>query len=211
MDTFEMSGWGNGIADFDNDGWKDMFVARGNVDENVHLFSPRTFEEPNTLFRNLRNGKFENVSATAGPDFQVPAGHRGVALGDLDNDGRIDAVVTVLNGQAKIFHNTTHNGNHWILLKLCGTESNRMGIGAKIRVTAADGSVQYNHVTTSVGYASSSDSRVHFGLGANAAVKEIQITWPSGIRQVLRDVAADRVVAVVEPGDGKAGASTKRH
>ena len=211
MDTFQMSGWGNGIADFDNDGWKDMFVARGNVDENVHLFSPRTFEEPNTLFRNLRNGKFENVSATAGPDFQVPAGHRGVALGDLDNDGRIDAVVTVLNGQAKIFHNTTHNGNHWILLKLRGTESNRMGIGAKIRVTAADGSVQYNHVTTSVGYASSSDSRVHFGLGANAAVKEIQITWPSGIRQVLRDVAADRVVAVVEPGDGKAGASTKRH
>jgi hypothetical protein len=86
-----------------------------------------------------------------------------------------------------------------------------MGIGAKIRVTAADGSVQYNHVTTSVGYASSSDSRVHFGLGANAAAKEIQITWPSGIRQVLRDVAADRVVTVTEPGDGKAGSSMKRH
>jgi hypothetical protein len=198
MDTFEMSGWGNGIADFDNDGWKDLFVARAHTDENVHLFSPRTFEEPNTLFRNLGKGKFENVSATAGPDFQVPAGHRGAAFGDLDNDGRIDAVISVLNGQAKIFHNTTRNGNHWILLKLRGTESNRMGIGAKIRLTTADGAVQYNHVTTSVGYASSSDSRVHFGLGANAAAKEIQITWPSGIQQVLHDVMADRVVTITE-------------
>jgi enediyne biosynthesis protein E4 len=163
------------------------------------------------VFRNLGNGKFQNVSATAGPDFQVPAGHRGVAFGDLDNDGRIDAVVTVLNGPAKIFHNTTRNSNHWLLLNLRGVSSNRMGIGARIRVTATDGSVQYNHVTTSVGYASSSDSRVHFGLGANAAAKEIQITWPSGIRQVLRDVAADRVVTVTEPAGGKGGSSAKRH
>jgi hypothetical protein len=138
-------------------------------------------------------------SATAGPDFQIPGVHQGLAFGDLDNDGRIDAVVAVLNGQAKIFHNTTRNGNHWILLKLTGTKSNRMAIGAKIRLTAADGSVQYNHVTTSMGYAGSSDSRVHFGLGANAVAKEIQIAWPSGIQQVLRDVAADRVVPVTEP------------
>ena len=138
-------------------------------------------------------------SATAGPDFQIPGVHQGLAFGDLDNDGRIDAVVAVLNGQAKIFHNTTRNGNHWILLKLTGTKSNRMAIGAKIRLTAADGSEQYNHVTTSMGYAGSSDSRVHFGLGANAVAKEIQIAWPSGIQQVLRDVAADRVVPVTEP------------
>ena len=210
MDTFEMSGWGNGIADFDNDGWKDLFVARANVDENVHAFSPRTFEEPNALFRNLGNGKFQNVSATAGPGFQAAAGHRGAAFGDLDNDGRIDAVVTVLNGPAKIFHNTTQNGNHWILLRLRGVASNRMGIGAKIRVTTADGAVQYDHVTTSVGYASSSDSRAHFGLGANTAAKEIEVTWPSGARQVLTDVAADRVVTVVEPGGGRAGSHAKR-
>ena len=146
MDTFEMSGWGNGIADFDNDGWKDLFVARSNVDENKRLFSPRTFEEPNAVFRNLQDGRFQNVSATAGPDFQIPGGHRGVAFGDLDNDGRMDAVVTVLNGQAKIFHNTTRNSNHWILLKLAGAKSNRMGIGAKIRVTAADGAC---NITTS--------------------------------------------------------------
>lgn len=203
MDTFEMSGWANGMADLDNDGWKDLFVARSNIDSNVHRFSPRTYEEPNVLFRNLGNGRFQNVSATAGPDFQIPGAHRGLAFGDLDNDGRVDAVVPVLNGQAKIFHNTTQNGNHWMLLKFSGTESNRMGIGAKIRLTAADGSVQYDHVTTSMGYASSSDSRVHFGLGANTVAREIQISWPSGIRQVLRDVAADRVVAVTEPHGGK--------
>jgi hypothetical protein len=199
MDTFEMSGWANGIADLDNDGWKDLFVARSNVEDKIHLFSPRTYEEPNAVFRNLGNGKFRNVSATAGPDFQIPGVHRGLAFGDLDNDGRIDAVVAVLNGQAKIFHNTTRNGNHWILLKLSGTKSNRMGIGAKVRLTAADGSVQYNHVTTSMGYAGSSDSRVHFGLGGAGSAREIEIRWPSGATQVLRDVAGDRELVVTEP------------
>jgi hypothetical protein len=151
------------------------------------------------VFRNLSNGRFQNVSAAAGPDFQMPAIHRGLAVGDLDNDGRMDAVVSVLNGPAKIFHNTTRNGNHWILLKLTGTKSNRMAIGAKVRLTTADGLVRYNHVTTSTGYACSSDPRVHFGLGAYAAAKEIEITWPSGIRQILRDVPADRIVPITEP------------
>jgi hypothetical protein len=200
MDTFEMSGWGNGIADLDNDGWKDLFVARANVDENVHLFSPRTFEEPNAVFRNLGAGKFQNVSATAGPDFQVAGGHRGVAFGDLDNDGRVDAVVTVLNSQAKIFHNTTQNGNHWILLKLVGVKSNRMGLGAKVRLTT-DAGVQYNHATTSVGYASSSDPRVHFGLGPSKVVKEIDIVWPSRIHQVLHNVPADQILTVTETAE----------
>lgn len=199
LETAGMSGWSNGIFDFDNDGWKDLFVARGNVLDNVELFSPRHREEPNAVFRNLGNGKFRNVSATAGDDFQIPAVHRGSAFGDLDNDGRIDVVVTVLNGTARVFHNTTRNSNHWLLLNLRGTKSNRMGIGAKIRLTAADGSVQYNHVTTSAGYASSSDSRVHFGLGASASAKEIEIVWPSGIRQTLHGVAGDRIVPITEP------------
>jgi enediyne biosynthesis protein E4 len=108
-------------------------------------------------------------------------------------------VVNVLNGKAKVFHNTTRNKNHWLLLKLTGVKSNRMGIGARIRVTAADGSVQYNHVTTSTGYASSSDPRVHFGLGASLVAKEIQILWPSGRKQVLRDVGVDRVMEISEP------------
>src|SRR5262249_15132025 len=145
--TRTMSGWSNGIFDFDNDGWKDLFVARGNVLDNVALFSNRRYEEPNTVFRNLGRGKFQDVSAQAGADFQKPAAHRGAAFGDLDNDGRMDAVVTVLNGKAQYFHNVTRNANHWILLKLSGTKSNRMGLGAQVRMTAEDGSKQYNQVT----------------------------------------------------------------
>ncbi len=111
----------------------------------------------------------------------------------------MDVVVNVLNGNAKVFHNTTRNDNHWVLLKLIGVKSNRMGIGAQIRLTTDNGLTQYNHVTTSTGYASSSDPRVHFGLGVSRVVKEIQIAWPSGRKQVLRDVAADRVIEITEP------------
>ncbi|HTQ58247.1 MAG TPA: CRTAC1 family protein [Bryobacteraceae bacterium] len=198
-DSYEMSGWSNAIVDLDNDGWKDLVVARSNVQENIAKLAPRPYEEPMGLFRNLGTGRFQNVSATAGPDFQKPAPHKGLAVGDLDNDGRMDVVVSLLNGQAQIFHNTTRNGNDWIALQLRGTRSNRMGIGARIKLTAADGLTQYNHVTTSTGYACSSDVRVHFGLGAASSAREIEILWPSRIRQVLRDVAGDRVVQVTEP------------
>jgi hypothetical protein len=135
----------------------------------------------------------------AGAAFQVPALHRGTAIGDLDNDGRMDAVVSVLNGPAKLFHNITKNNNHWILLELHGTKSNRMGIGAQIRLTTPGGAQQFNEVTTSVGYASSSDSRVHFGLGDSKMAERIDVSWPSGIRQTLRNVQGDRVVAIEEP------------
>ena len=197
--TSEMAGWSNAIVDLDNDGWKDLIVARSNVTDNIALFSHHPYEEPNAVFRNLGNGRFQNVSQSAGADFQVPAVHRGLAFGDLDNDGRIDVAISVLNGPAEVFHNTTQNGNHWLLLQLTGTKSNRMGIGARIRLTASDGSVQYNHVTTSTGYASSSDPRVHFGLGRAESAREIEILWPSGTRQLLHDVAADRVVPITEP------------
>ena len=198
--TNEMSGWGNGIFDFDNDGWKDLFVARANVLDNVSVLTPnRKYPEPNSLFRNLGNGKFTDVGRSAGPDFQVEAPHRGVAFGDLFNDGRIDAVVTVLNGPVELLRNISNTGNHWILLKLVGTKSNRMGIGAQIHITTEDGQQQWNEVTTAVGYASSSDSRVHFGLGANQRVKDVEIRWPSGIRQALHDVAADQILTVQEP------------
>jgi hypothetical protein len=197
--TRAMSGWGNGIFDFDNDGWKDLFVARSNVLDNIAQFSNRHYEEPNTVFRNLGNGKFEDVSGEAGADFQKSAAHRGVAFGDIDNDGRIDAVVTVLNGPVKYFHNATKNSNHWILLKLIGKKSNRMGLGAQIRITTEDGKMQYNEATTAVGYACASDSRVHFGLGAAKTIREIDIKWPSGIHQVVNNVAADQILAIEEP------------
>ena len=196
--TQNMDGWSNAIVDFDNDGWKDLFVARSNVLDPV-LASARSYMEPNAVFRNLGNGKFQDVSATAGASFQTPALHRGTAVGDLDNDGRMDVVVSVLNGPAKLFHNITRTSNHWILLQLRGTVSNRMGIGAQIRLTTPNGAQQFNEVTTSVGYASSSDSRVHFGLGDSMAAERIDITWPSGIRQTLRNVRGDRVVVIEEP------------
>jgi hypothetical protein len=198
--TTDMSGWGNGMADFDNDGRKDLFVARANVMDNIEAANPaRHYRESNSVFRNLGKGKFQDVSATAGPDFQKEAAHRGVAFGDLDNDGRIDMVVSVLNGPAELFHNISETGNHWILLKLVGTRSNRMAIGAQIKLTTTDGAMQWNEVTTAVGYASSSDPRVHFGLGKNTAVKEIEIRWPSGIRQVLRDQPVDQILKIEEP------------
>jgi len=204
--TRTMSGWGNGIFDFDNDGWKDLFVARSNVLDNIAQFSNRKYEEPNSVLRNLGNGKFQDVSTEAGPDFQVAAPHRGVAFGDIDNDGRMDAVVTVLNGSLRYFHNVSKSNNHWILLKLVGKKSNRMGLGAQVRITGEDGKVQYNEATTAVGYACASDSRVHFGLGRSLGIREIEIRWPSGTRQVLRDVRSNQVLKVEEqesPGINK--------
>jgi hypothetical protein len=197
--TADMSGWSNAMVDLDNDGWKDLYVARSNVIDNVALFMQRQYGEPNTVFRNLGTGRFQDVTSSTGPSFQIPSVNRGAAFGDLDNDGRMDLVVNVLNGKAKVFHNTTRNENHWMLLKLTGVASNRMGIGAQIRLTKPDGSMEYNHATTSSGYASSSDPRVHFGLGASKVAKEIQIVWPSGIKQVLRDVAGDRIIEITEP------------
>jgi enediyne biosynthesis protein E4 len=198
--TGNMSGWGNGIYDFDNDGWKDLSVARSNVVDNINIpFPNRRYPEPNSIFRNLGNGKFEDVSASAGPDFQLEAPHRGVAFGDFNNDGRMDMVVSVLSGPVKLFRNVSDNNHHWVLLNLVGTKSNRMAIGAQIRITMEDGDRQWNHVTTAVGYASSSDSRVHFGLGANRRIKEIQIRWPSGIKQEIHNVDVDRVMTIEEP------------
>jgi enediyne biosynthesis protein E4 len=199
LETSDMSGWSNGIVDLDNDGWKDLWVARSNVLDNVAVFYPRTFEEPVSIFRNLGTGRFRNVTDTAGADVQKPEAHRGGAHGDLDNDGRMDLVISVLNGQMRILHNTTKTSNHWLLLQLKGTRSNRMGLGARVRLTTPDGLVQYSHASTSTGYASSSDPRVHFGLGASATAKEIQILWPSGVKQILTSVAVDRVLAVTEP------------
>ena len=195
--TRPMSGWSNGIADFDNDGWKDLLAVRGHALDNIAAMSLRKPEEPNTVLRNLGNRKFLDVSNGAGADFQAAGPHRGMAFGDMDNDGRIDAVVSVLNGKAQYFHNISQNANHWILLKLVGVKSNRMGLGAQVRIMT-DSGVQYNHATTSTGYACSSDPRVHFGLGPSKVVQEIDIVWPSRIRQTLHNVAGDRILTITE-------------
>ena len=198
--TRPMSGWSNAIVDLDNDGWKDLVVARSNVLDNIGEISRHfRYAEPNAVFRNLGNGRFEDVSASAGADFIQPAPHRGLAFGDLDNDGRMDLVVTALGAPVKVFRNITETRNHWLLIRLTGTKSNRMGIGTQIRITTEDGRTLYNEATTSTGYAASSDPRVHFGLGNSRVIKEIEIRWPSGTRQLLHDVTADRILDVTEP------------
>ena len=194
--TGRKSGWSNGIFDFNNDGWKDLFAACGDVMDADGFFAARV-PQSNAVFLNLKNGRFEDVSAAAGADFARKAIHRGAAFGDIDNDGRIDVVVTALNGPLEVWRNVSPAPNHWILLHLIGAKSNRDGAGAKIKVVTASGA-QYNQVNTAVGYACASDRRVHFGLGSNSEIKEIQIKWPSGTVQTLHDVKADQVLTVKE-------------
>jgi len=193
-----MGGWGNGIYDMNNDGWKDLVSVNSHVDDNIQDKLAVSYRQRNAIFENLK-GRFVDVTATAGADFQVAAVHRGAAFGDLFNDGRIDLVDSVQNGPAEIFRNLTDNGNHWLEIRTVGTRSNRDGIGTKIRLESASGT-QYNQVTTSVGYASSSDPRVHFGLGKDTMVRRLILEWPSGIRQQLSGIKADQILKVVEPG-----------
>jgi len=190
------SGWGNGIVDFNNDGWKDLFAACGDVMDAEGYFGPRV-PQSNAVFVNMKNGRFADANPTAGQDFERKAVHRGAAFGDLDNDGRIDAVVTALNGPLEVWKNVSPASNHWLRVRLVGTKSNRDGAGARIKIVTASGA-RYDHANTAVGYGCSSDIRVHFGLGRETSVKELQITWPSGNKQVLSDLAADQDLTIKE-------------
>jgi enediyne biosynthesis protein E4 len=195
--TSRSTAWGVGIFDFDNDGNKDLFTANSDILDNAMELAHRPFALPDRVFRNKGGLTFEDLSSKAGTSFSVAAPHRGAAFGDLNNDGKIDAVVTVLNGPPEIWMNRSSSGNHWILLKLVGVKSSRDGLGTKIKITTSLGT-QYNHATTAVSYNSSSDKRVHFGLGLASVVDSVELTWPSGIKQVLRNVKADQVLTVTE-------------
>ena len=186
------SGWSNGFFDFNNDGWKDLFTANSDVNDLIELFKPIHYKQPNSVFANLGNGTFRDVSSEAG--FNLARAHRGSAFADFDGDGKIDIVVSALGEPSELWKNVSPDTNHWIIMKLVGTKSNRDGIGAKIRLGS-----QSNHMTTAVGYASSSAQGVHFGTGKMQMIDRIEIRWPSGILQILKNVPTNQVLEVHEP------------
>jgi hypothetical protein len=195
--TASLTGWGLGMYDFDDDGFKDLFLATSHFPgSEPYAHSPAP--TPNQVLRGTGNAAFEDVSRYAGADFQRASLFHGAAFADFDNDGRIDAVVTAINGPARVFRNVSPGPAHWIAIRLVGTQSTREGLGARIKLTLPNGRVLYNHATTSVGYASSSEPLVRFGLGPYDKVKEVEVRWPGGRVQQVSDLDAGRVVTVQE-------------
>jgi len=196
--TLLHSGWGIHFLDYDNDGRKDLLVSQGHDLDTVELNFPQLhYKEPMLLARNTGKG-FLDVSKDSGPAFTQPWVGRGMAVGDLDNDGRLDAVVSTNGGTAHILHNETHTDNHWVTLALTGHTSNRDAIGALVKLTTAHGA-QFATVSTTGSYLSSNDKRVHFGLASDTSIKSVEIHWPSGIVQHLDNLPVDRAIPIDEP------------
>jgi hypothetical protein len=181
--------WGTGVYDFDNDGRDDIFVAHGGL---IHLIP-----QEHSVFRNVGDWKFEDVSRDAGPFFDVKSVARGAAFADYDNDGKIDVFIVNLGAPAFLLHNVSPGGNHWITVKLIGHKSNRDGIGAQVEVLAG-GNRQQRERTAGSGYLSQDDPRIHFGLGTAKKIDRLTITWPSGTKQVLENLPVDRIMTVEE-------------
>jgi hypothetical protein len=196
-------GWGTNFLDFDNDGWPDLILVNGHVYPEVdkqHLGS--SYEEPRILYHNDGTGKFVDISNEAGSGITTPHSSRGVAVGDLWNDGRISAVASNMNARPSLLVNQVRSSNHWIGIRTVGTKSNRDGIGARITVKAGTRTL-VDEVRSGASYASNNDRRVHFGLGATATVEWVQIRWPSGLVERYEKLAAD-LIHTLKEGDGAA-------
>ncbi len=196
--SFRQLGWGTGFRDFDNDGRLDLFVANGHVYPQVdssHL--PDTYAQQNQLFRNIGSGQFSEVTDRAGESLEMVQASRGVAFGDFDNDGRMDVLVVNMDDTLTLLHNTTRNDNHWLMIKVIGSKSNRDGIGARLRLTAG-GQTQVREVKTAGSFVSSNDPRVHFGLGPADNIERLEILWPSGETQSFQGVPVDRFLVIHE-------------
>jgi hypothetical protein len=197
--TLLHSGWGVRFMDYDNDGWKDLLIVQSHVMDTIEISEPSLHcRESPALLHNEHGGKFVDVSSASGAVFHQQWAARGLAIGDIDNDGKLDAVVTSNDGPAWVLLNKTETSNHWITLKLVGVKSNRDAIGAQVRVLTSAGE-QCATVTTTGSYQSSSDKRLHFGLAGADFVREIEIRWPSGIRQLLTNQKVDGILTITEP------------
>ena len=196
--TFHLSGFGTRFMDYDNDGARDLFMANGHVLDNIQRYhAATTYAEPKLMFRNVGRGIFENVSDQLGADFLLPRVSRGAAIGDFDNDGDLDIIISN-NGQApQLLRNDGGNANHWFQLLLIGTRSNRDAVGARVKVTAGD-LVLYDEKKGGMSYQSAQDPRLHFGLGQHPTVEEVEIKWPSGELTKLTNIKSDQILAIEE-------------
>ena len=199
-------GWGDAFVDFDNDGWQDIFIVNGHVYPQVdQMRTNLQYQEPKLLFLNDRNGKFKDISKEAGAAIQIPQVSRGMAIGDLFNDGKLEAVIENLKGEPMILRPEGGAKNHWISFQLESEKSNRLALNARIRATAAD-LVQLGEVISGGSYLSQHDLRVHFGLGSHERVDKAEITWPDGKVETVTNLAADRFYTVRE-GAGITGST----
>ncbi len=190
--------WGTGIADFDNDGRPDVMYVSGNVYPEVEaVLKQYPHRGPRVVFRNLDGSRFQDVTSASGPGANTPHSSRGAAFGDFDNDGDVDVLVFNMNEPPSLLRNEYAGRNHWISVKLEGTTSNRAALGATVKVTVA-GRQHVQVVLSQSSYYSHDDLRLHFGLGASIRADEIQIIWPSGVVETVRDVEGGRVVRIRE-------------
>ena len=191
-------GWGTMFFDFDNDGWPDLLLVNGHVYPEVDKQNlGSNYEEPRILYHNLGKGTFADISAKAGPAIATSSSARGLAVGDFWNDGRMSAVITNMNSVPSLLVNQVHSANHWIAIRAVGTKSNRDGIGAKISVKAGT-RVLVDEVRSGSSYNSSSDMRVHFGLGDAAKAEFVQVRWPSGLEERFENLAGDAIHTLKE-------------
>ena len=202
--TAFMSGWGARFFDYDHDGWKDLFVAQSHVIDNIEVFdSSVPYRQAPLLARNQGDGTFVDVSSQSGTVFSQPVVGRGAAFGDLDNDGDIDIVVGVLDDVPQvIYSDASESSNHWLQIRTSGTVSNRDGLGTMVKVGLGSGPAQWGYVTTAGSYLSANDPRLHFGLGDQSQAASVEVRWPSGARQILRNIPGNTTLTVREPENG---------
>ena len=191
-------GWGCNFADFDNDGWLDIFLVNGHVYPEVEkLTTEAGYPQRKVLYQNLRNGAFKDITEKIGGALTEPTASRGCAFGDFDNDGDVDVVINPVNAEPVLLRADSTTGNNWISIKAIGAKSNRSGVGARIKIVTEE-QTQIDEVRSGGSYYSQNDLRVHFGLGKTTKVKSIEVRWPSGAVDTLKDVAAGQVVIVRE-------------